>query len=878
MNTRQNSSSSDGFRSPDRRTRDAVAVTPQGAGPTRSVRVTREDELEGGQPMDNELSHEELVEMMEAKDEEEADGGDSDVEGPECELYELTAEELKKESSVEAAMHSKDGNPVSIHRMSADGWNDISNGGHSEVEIPKPDPDWVPPAVKEKKGEPAFKDVDNPGDWDEFYFRPKFAKGSNGKYIAHQLPTGAIPVPKDKDGQRKHGDWEFHYKGFANEEKTFRRGASTTNLFPEEMKGCLDANLLRKLGLTKKRMEETDALFFYQLLLPICDPSKSGVEGDPRKPYYTEVERFTNASKCLSGAGSSYGHSWTQTTAAELLCHDGVLFMDGVLGGSEGALYQRWDDTSPMYSPHITNSMTMTRWCELKRNKKLCVNETAKKRGDPGYDPSYKFDLVYNCFVFNTNTLTKKADENQVLDESTYGHAGYGEAGSGIITRLTNKKVNKGGQVVLMMDRFRPRVRAYLHRHKLYSELFKEEKKKWSKNGTFELFYLSSKLLTMTDGDTSPTKKIFRRKPCITADNYFQDDAIMEWLGEQGLGGIMTTARDRLPSDIPSQYLHKQKTDAKNKGAKLARFAPPIIAVKTDKDKGFQRLHISFQSTSSCNISTVNALNEVFHIVEIRERGRGKNKRYWVIEMNNVRRIYLSTYNGVDVIDHYIDSTKLFYRSWKYWHAPLNHALSLVVACVYDFYLEAAEGQLDAEWKIENPVNYWQFRHKLCMQMLSYSPIAEIFPGDGRMRAVTKLPLQRRKMKEGISIEELKTLVRGRKSRGCGDLDALCHHVDSVKPLKTPRKCEWCGENAYHACYACEGDDGKAVPLHFTKKGVVTCKCFWRFHNDVCIGLGRGDTTKYMGKQKGKWREPTASQLKHNRAHILKLKRENRLK
>ena len=181
--------------------------------------------------------------------------------------------------------------------------------------------------------------------------------------------------------------------------------------------------------------------------------------------------------------------------------------------------------------------------------------------------------------------------------------------------------MSKGGQVVLMMDRFRPRVRAYMHRHKLYKELYKEEKKKWSKNGMFELFYLSKKLLTMIDGETSPTKKIFRCKPCITADNYFQDDAIMEWMGAQGLGGIMTTARDRLPSDIPNQYLHKQKTDAKNKGAKLARFVLPIIAVKTNKDKGYQRIHLSFQSTLSCNISTINALNEV------RERGRGENKR-----------------------------------------------------------------------------------------------------------------------------------------------------------------------------------------------------------------------------------------------------------
>jgi hypothetical protein len=37
--------------------------------------------------------------------------------------------------------------------------------------------------------------------------------------------------------------------------------------------------------LTKERMQKGDALFFYQLLLPICDPSRSGVQDDPRKPF-----------------------------------------------------------------------------------------------------------------------------------------------------------------------------------------------------------------------------------------------------------------------------------------------------------------------------------------------------------------------------------------------------------------------------------------------------------------------------------------------------------------------------------------------------------------------------------------------------------------
>jgi hypothetical protein len=43
------------------------------------------------------------------------------------------------------------------------------------------------------------------------------------------------------------------------------------------------------MKLAKKRIVEGDALFFFQLLLPIGDLKKSGIENDPRLPYYSEV-------------------------------------------------------------------------------------------------------------------------------------------------------------------------------------------------------------------------------------------------------------------------------------------------------------------------------------------------------------------------------------------------------------------------------------------------------------------------------------------------------------------------------------------------------------------------------------------------------------
>jgi hypothetical protein len=60
--------------------------------------------------------------------------------------------------------------------------------------------------------------------------------------------------------------------------------------------------------------------------------------------------------------------------------------------------------------------------------------------------------------VSNTNAISLKADENQVVDETSWPHCGYSESGSVVCGRLSqNKKIAKGGQTVLCMDagRFR---------------------------------------------------------------------------------------------------------------------------------------------------------------------------------------------------------------------------------------------------------------------------------------------------------------------------------------------------------------------------------------------------------------------------------------
>ena len=503
--------------------------------------------------------------------------------------------------------------------------------------------------------------------------------------------------------------------------------------------------------------------------------------------------------------------------------------------------------------------------------------------------------MVYNC-----NAITKFADENQTVDETTWGHAGYGESGSGITTRLMNKKVNKGGQTTIMSDSGRFRPRAYIHRHKLNAPIAQ-----MTRRGTVELCHLLTDIESMilpqdptdqtlsansflfdaagepTQATTPPVtinkdvKKIFRKKPVVCADNFFFDDKMCEWIGAHGFGSLGTNARNALPKEIEKKYLHGQKHTSGCKYSKVARFTNPIVAVKNSP--GYQRVHISFQSTNSTNITSVNCFNECKLFIEIRERGRGKNKRVWGIEMNDGRRMYLSTYFRIDVVDHLLKNAAIFYRTWKYWHAPKNHALAMIIVLVYDIYLECAEGNINSEWKVEKKkrLTFFQFRQNLSTQMLTYSPQKLKYPGDERMRAVTGLPKLKRggnkKKQEAVSLSQLRSAKRHKTSRLCGNLDKLCTHVTSIEKTNTGRICAWCGkQGAYARCGKCKDDNKKPVALHYNNskgegQGLL---CFYHYHNDSRFGLGKNDSTALLKQTKGDWEEPTPREIDDNKSHI----------
>ena len=216
----------------------------------------------------------------------------------------------------------------------------MTSMNHASIldKVQKAPEDWEPP-VKRDNTQPDFGNLDNPGEGSDFIFRPCYTKTGRGttaqyKYVRHELPTGCTPVPKNTEGERVANGWNFYYKGWKSERAVPpRSGATSKNLFPESRKSSLDGDLLKKLGLSKERMKGTDALFFYQLLLPICDPGRSGIPDDPRKPFYTEVTRFSNLYKYQLGIGNGYGHNVEEIGNPEYVRYDGCIFRDGVRGG-----------------------------------------------------------------------------------------------------------------------------------------------------------------------------------------------------------------------------------------------------------------------------------------------------------------------------------------------------------------------------------------------------------------------------------------------------------------------------------------------------------------------------------------------------------------
>ena len=808
-----------------------------------------------------------------------ADGGDSDIEGEEFEIFDAAYAKSvidRKNNDGEDCIHIKEINNGDIAFVIAEDGVFIEDGNDIDLNnlVHKPPNDWVPPP-KKNDTDPDFDSLDNPGNWSNFIYRPvykKTGKGSlaNYKYIRHELPTGCSVVPPNKEGKRLANGWEFFYNGWKSKKKSGARdGATPDNLFPEVRASSLDGEVLTKLGLTRDRVigpdGMPDALFFFQLLLPMCDTSKSGISNDPRKNFYCDVTRFSNLYKYQNGIGSTYGHHIAEAEMPEYVRWDGCLVRDGVRGGGDGALYRRWNKNTSHSDEYCQEAMSLDRWVNLKRIYKLNNNDVAKNKEEAGYNPAYKYDLIFDVLTSNVRAMAKKAELDLTGDETTWGFQGYGESGEAVVKRVVGKPgVSKGGQTALVSAT--NRIRPYWYQHR--NNRSKKYGDGWKAEGPCEVRSCIDELEKLIVGREGNEKKIFPKEPHITWDNYFSGERVFHYAGEKGFGLTMTCRRDRLPEGVKGEFMHKKKTDHVTDRTKVARFIEPVILVKEKDD--YEIVLTSFQSTSSCNIMSINSISENKNFIEARSRGRKKYRRIYAIEHNLSRLIYLKTYSRIDSIDHMIKICAIKYTTWKYWHSPTNHCKSLAICTAYDMYLEICEGAVIPDFKVDSPADFYTFRDILSKQMCEYDPTQQRYPGDEKTRLVKQLNKDMRKRKyhdiiaEGyngtgtLSYAQYKSILK-HSDRICTDLTSYERHVTSIVTYKNPAKCAVCGLKTYKKCELC------GVPLHnMDIKGPGKGKnCALHWHNDSYLGLCFDDR-KFMRLTSKQWKIWSNSKLQKN--------------
>jgi len=192
-------------------------------------------------------------------------------------------------------------------------------------------------------------------------------------------------------------------------------------------------------------MVECDALFFYQLLLPICDPTMSGINDDPRMTYYEKVATNTNMyAYGVKKKGGTRGHLFQPTDSQELLVWDGI-----VCRNLNNNIAESWMmNQSNTFDQEISEAMHFRRWIDIKACLKQNEFWTEKTRGVEGYDPTQKYRIVWDVMMINMNQIIEKGGLDLTMDKTTWPNSSYAD----VHGRLSGKKTDKGGQHVLLLD------------------------------------------------------------------------------------------------------------------------------------------------------------------------------------------------------------------------------------------------------------------------------------------------------------------------------------------------------------------------------------------------------------------------------------------
>jgi hypothetical protein len=245
------------------------------------------------------------------------------------------------------------------------------------------------------------------------------------------------------------------------------------------------------------------------------------------------------------------------------------------------------------------------------------------------------------------------------------------------------------------------------------------------------------------------------------------------------------------------------------------------------------------------------------------------------------KEMHINHYHAIDQADHMIKNTANRYITWKYWHAPYLHAVSMGIVAAYDMYLDCAEGFLDEAWVVpkKKRMNFAEFRSRLSEQMLTYNPRLKCYPGDEKFRDSTQLNRSRRSFDAGTAEAEATSTTPANTdsskkmsfldwytASSTGDLPQCCNtaddlkaHSKSVQKTTNARPCEVCGKLSIWKCTQC----GKHMCTKNDRKW-DGMKCLMIYHSHEFFGLSRSDHKKVHKQTLHSWRAPTDDAMEKN--------------
>jgi hypothetical protein len=238
---------------------------------------------------------------------------------------------------------------------------------------------------------------------------------------------------------------------------------------------------------------------------------------------------------------------------SKVLCHDGILIRDGMLGGSEGGLPYLVGSKSILYDGKkvdkpdkitIPEAMDYSCFKMIKHVYKLNNNFTTKLLQDhPDYDPAYKLWPMLKTIIHNVNAIMLQGSMDQCIDKTTFAAQGYAKKGSGIVHGISGKLcIMKGCQVVLSMDadHICPRAAVFHHPHN-------KKVNNCTKEGPNKMMLLWKCLNPLVKGQPEATGlngknqwQIFDGKTITCHNNHFSGKEMMAYAVEHGWGTIST--------------------------------------------------------------------------------------------------------------------------------------------------------------------------------------------------------------------------------------------------------------------------------------------------------------------------------------------------